>query len=188
VLEAGNYFDEDDSDEDGLGVAQLLIECGADVNARDEDHKTPLHLTSYFPELKLVQVLLDHGANVNAEDNRSQTPLHRVLEAEDYSDKDGFGVAQLLVEHGPGADANTLDNNHETPLHLASRLVSLEVAWILLKHGADLYVENKECKFPFQLVRESIREETKRLSSEYSTIRRARRAQSVALMGLLYGC
>jgi serine/threonine-protein phosphatase 6 regulatory ankyrin repeat subunit B len=174
--------------------ARLLVECGADVNARDKDYRTPLQLASYFPDVKLVRMLLDHGMNINAEDNQGRTPLHQVLAAKDYSDKYKyhFGVVQLLVEHG--ADVNRLDNDHETPLHLASRLVSLKVAWILLKHGADLNVENKEGKIPFQLVQECLREEKPLpLASDYSIKQaemrawRVRRAQGVALMGLLYG-
>jgi ankyrin repeat protein len=180
--------DRSNSDKDGFRVAQLLLERGADVNARDENHETPLHLATYFPEPKLVQMLLDHGANVNIEDKWGRTPLHRVLGAKAYSDEDYFVVAQILMERG--ADANTPDNDHETPLHLASRLVFLKVAWTLLKHGADLNAEKKEGKTPFQLVRESLRDEMERLPSENSSRRakrRARRAQGVALMGLVYG-
>ena len=166
-------------------AARLLLGFGADVDARDKDHETPLHLASHCLYPKSVRVLLDRDADVNAENNRGQTPLHLAIKSMSYSDELDFGVAQLLVERG--ADVNARDKRHETPLHLASRLVSLEGAWILLKHGADLNAENYECKIPFQLSRESIREETKNLPSEYSFRWRARRAQCIALMGLLYG-
>jgi hypothetical protein len=88
------FWEADDySDEDFFGVAQLLMERGADVNARDKNYETPLHLACYAPDPKLVQMLLDCGANVNAEDNRGRTPLHRVfLEAKYYSDEEFFGV------------------------------------------------------------------------------------------------
>ena len=134
----------------------------------------------------MVRMLLDHGANVDAEDDWHQTPLHQVLDDLDednaWDNEDFFEVAKLLVERG--ADVNALNTNHETPLHRASRLLLLKTAWILLKHGADLNVENGEGKIPFQLVRECIRKEMERSPPEYST-RRARRAQGVALMGLL---
>ena len=68
-----------------------------------------------------------------------------------------FDVAKLLMERG--ADVNASSINRKTPLHLASRLVSLKVAWCLLKHGADLNVKNGEGKTPFQLTREYIKEQ-----------------------------
>jgi ankyrin repeat protein len=171
------------SEEDCVNTAQLLIARGADVNAPDKcDYETPLHLASYLPKFKLVRFFLDHGANANAEDAHGNTPLHRVLENEDYADKDTVcTITQLLLDHG--ADANTPNDNHETPLHLASRHLSLPVAWILLKHGADQNVTNKEGKTPFQLLREIIRE---RARFPYDL--RERRTDIVALMGLLYDC
>jgi serine/threonine-protein phosphatase 6 regulatory ankyrin repeat subunit B len=178
VLEAKGF-----ADEDRFGIAQLLVERGADVNARHENHDTPLHLVSSKMELSLVRILLDHGANANAEDNRGRTPLHRVSEGSHNSHVDRFNVARLLVEGG--ANANTLDKHHETPLHVASRLASLEVVWVLLKHGADLTVENKEGKIPFQLVQEDMREDMKRSRPEYS-IWRSQREKGVVLMALLY--
>ncbi len=106
------------------------------MNARDEDHGTPLHSASYFP-LKLARTLVDHGANVNAEDNWGRTPLCRLLGATDDSGDDFFGVAQLLVDHG--ADMNVRDEDHETPLHLASHFLGLE---LLVDHGANVNAED----------------------------------------------
>ena len=180
VLEAQAF-----SGEDRFGIAQLLAERGADVNARHENHDTPLHLASYSMEVRLVRILVDHGANVDAEDSRGRTPLHRVLEAKDFSEQDQIGTARLLIERS--ADVNTSNNDGETPLHLATRLVSLEVVWVLLKHGADPNVKNKEGKTPFRLAQESMKGDMKRSQLD-PFIRRTRRAQGIALMGLLHGC
>ena len=165
-----------------LGYAMLLVKCRENVNSRDATNEALLHWASYQLDLDWVRILLDLGANVNVTggDNPGQTPLHRAMEDRKNSYGDRFGVVQLLVERG--ADVNTKDNMHEIPLHGASRLLSLEVVWILLKHGADLDVQNKAGKTPFQLVRERVREEQ---PSAYS---RSRKAEVVALMGLLYGC
>ena len=172
------------ADEDRFGVVQLLVERGADVNARHENHDTPLHLASSKPELSLVRILLDHGANANAEDSRGRTPLHRVSEGSHKSHEDSFAVAQLLMERG--ANVNILDKDHETPLHVASSLASLEVVWVLLKHGADLSVENKKGKIPFQLAQENVMEVMKRSQPKYP-IWRTRRTNGIVLMALLYG-
>jgi ankyrin repeat protein len=143
---------------------------------------TPLHLASFFQHLESVQVLLDHGANVNAKDNVDQTPLHRAYSNPPLCYPGGYDIPELLIKHG--VDVNARDEIHETPLHLASRLGLLEGVWILLKHGADLNMENKEGKLPFQLAREMMREEREIMPSEH--FNRTRRAECVALMGLLY--
>ena len=181
VVEARGFADEDRFD-----AAQLLVECGADVNARHENYDTPLHLTSSLLEVSLVRIFLDHGANANAEDSQGRTPLHRVSEGShnSHGDRYRFDVAQLLMVHG--ANANTLDKDHETPLHVASRLASLEVVWVLLKHGADLTVENKEGKIPFQLAQENMMEDMKRSQPGYPTWR-IQRGNGIVLMALLYG-
>ena len=171
---------------DRFRVAQLLVERGANANVLgNKNHDTALHLASYFLQHKLVSVLLDHGAKVNAEDSLGRTPLHRVLGRKKYYE-DTFVIALALMRCG--SDVNIPNEDYETPLHLASRHMSLDMAWILLTHGADINVENKEGKTPFQLVRESLRGEMKQPPSEYSaSYRRARRAQGVELMSLLYG-
>ena len=59
-------------------TVKLLIEHGADVNALDGKHSTPLHLAA-SSQLALkgnvVRLLLSHGANVGAKDERDRTPL-----------------------------------------------------------------------------------------------------------------
>ena len=195
VFEAGDYTDADlnglvsKKGKNCVGVAKLLLKFGAAVDARDKDHRTPLLLASCYPDRNVVRTLLDHGADVNAEDKRGLTPLRQVfLEAEDCAEEVFVGVAQILIERG--ADVNTPDHEHEAPLHLASRLLSLEVAWLLCKHAACLNAKNKEGKTPFQIVRESLKEGMETLPSENPSMRaerRARRAKGVVLMGLLSG-
>src|SRR6266702_4559271 len=156
--------------------AKLLFERDVDVNARDKDQATPLHLASYYGHVDAAEVLLDHGAQANAEDIRGQTPLHQVvLGNHDYQSNWGYQkshpgravrLAQRLLEHG--VDVNAQNKDHETPLHLASRLRLLEMARILLKHGANVNVKNSEGKSPLQLASGRKRKAMKRLLSEYS--------------------
>jgi ankyrin repeat protein len=65
------------SQEDGVRVAQLLLDHGADVNTRIKDHQTPLHVASYFGNVEIVRLLLDHGADLEAaECDMGEKPLH----------------------------------------------------------------------------------------------------------------
>jgi len=61
-------------------IIQLLIDHGANVNVKDQNGKTPLHIAAVVPYMEGMQVLIEHGANVNAVDDNGKTPLDYALE------------------------------------------------------------------------------------------------------------
>ncbi len=124
-----------ESPEEGVSVAQVLLECGIDVDARSKDDLTPLHFASDFGKLEIAQLLLDHGTNVNAKGVNGATPLHFASSCVYKSPEDGVRVALLLLERGADVDAQR--DNHWTPLHYASNDGMLEVARVLLDHDAN---------------------------------------------------
>ena len=76
-----------------LDTIRFLLEHGADVDALDNDHATPLHLASYDGCAKGARLLLEHGANMHLENIIGETPL-KVAEGQDHEE-----ITQLLLKH-----------------------------------------------------------------------------------------
>jgi cytohesin len=77
-------------------VAEMLINRGADVNARTARlRRNSLHaLAAHMPDRRLAELLIQHGAEVNATDAEGRTPL-AVAVKEGHDD-----VADVLRRHG----------------------------------------------------------------------------------------
>ena len=81
--------------EDKLAAARLLLDSGANPNAKNLTGLTPLHIAAYGGQLELVRLLLDHHADPNIANNGGITPLD---EAKNQNHPE---VVALL--HGAGA-------------------------------------------------------------------------------------
>ena len=123
--------------QDGVRLARLLLENGADANTPNKmQDTTPLRLACYSGKYDVARLLLDHGAEANIGDHRGETPLYVVSQGIFASTSDGIRIAQLLLEHG--MDVNVEDMSHRTPLHVASFHGCPEIVRVLLKHGASV--------------------------------------------------
>ena len=104
-----------------LPVVTLLLEQGADVNARNAFGLTPLHKAAKHSQIELVRALLLKGADVDPRDKQGYTPLMRAVQ---YGD--AF-IAQVLLDEGadvdlkvvPEEDDGLKDNERITMLDLA---------------------------------------------------------------------
>jgi len=108
-------------------VVKLLIDKGADVNARRNNGETPLH---HAATKEVAELLIANSANKNAKDDSGETHLHHAAK---YGRKE---VVELLI--AKGADVNAKRNNGQTPLHRAAGGGHKEVAELLIAKGADL--------------------------------------------------
>jgi ankyrin repeat protein len=77
-----------------VDLAAILIDHGADVNARQESDVTPLHEAAATGQVELMKLLLTHGADVNAKTRDGKTALQL---AEDGKQAE---AARLLKERG----------------------------------------------------------------------------------------
>ena len=60
-----------------LGMVALLLRFGAEVNARGQSGRTPLHMA--VSNLDMVNSLLKEGADPSSQDEKGNTPMHVVL-------------------------------------------------------------------------------------------------------------
>lgn len=56
-------------------IARLLIDHGADVNAKAENDLTLLHTAAARGNLESARLLLEHGADINATTKDGKTPM-----------------------------------------------------------------------------------------------------------------
>ncbi|MBN1981654.1 MAG: ankyrin repeat domain-containing protein [Chitinivibrionales bacterium] len=116
-------------------TVKLLVQHGANVNARDDHKETPLMKAINKEYLEIAKFLIENGADVNAKNIDSITPLHittnigLTLMTSDgkflskglttKSNEDALCFAQILIDKG--ANINTKDKDGETPLDWAKK-------------------------------------------------------------------
>ena len=108
-------------------IARILIDAGADVNARTSESEggyTPLYFASKGGDVATVKLLIESGADVNAMTEYGDMPIHVAANAE---------IIKALL--AAGADANAIGSMGYTPLHHS---YDAESARALLAAGADV--------------------------------------------------
>ena len=79
-----------------VGLAKILLDRGADKDARNKGQRTPLHWAAINNSRAVAELLLDRGADYEARDVNQWTPLHY---AAWYN---SLAVAELLLDRESG--------------------------------------------------------------------------------------
>ena len=154
-----------------VGVANYLLDKGADVNATNNGGDTPLLYAArnLGKDFDLVQRLVAKGAAINPQPDPGMTPLHWVVISGDVR------AARFLIDHGANVNANqsvygsvlhtAINSGRDeeaakllvqrgarlnrpfsfgnTELHLAAMKGYADLAQALVKHGADVHAVNE---------------------------------------------
>lgn len=75
-------------------VVDALIRKGANLNEKNKEHLTALHIAADKAHYDVMDVLLKHNAKVNALDGLGQTALHRVAQ------QGNIQACRLLIQYG----------------------------------------------------------------------------------------
>ncbi|OCL03234.1 hypothetical protein AOQ84DRAFT_273732, partial [Glonium stellatum] len=126
----------------------LLLDHGADPDARNFSSRTPIQEATMRRFKSIVQVLLDYGADVSPRDAVGWTPLHEAAFHQILH------IAELLVERGADIGAITYEDE-ESMLHLAAREGKRESVAFFLRKGTNPKLRTKYGKTAADLALES---------------------------------
>ncbi|KAF4516889.1 hypothetical protein B566_EDAN011234 [Ephemera danica] len=112
-------------------VVQTLVEHGAEVNARDVEGRTPLHVAVANQHTRITSLLLCHPAlDLSLRDRAGLTPFAAALTSRNNK------AAQAILDRLPSA-AEQYDNKGYNFLHTAVQRGDLESVLFLLSIGVD---------------------------------------------------
>lgn len=115
----------------------LAVSNGADVNARDEKHRSALYHAVYHNDRDLAILLLEKGATKTDIYGFVNLSLMHIAALYGHAD-----MISLLYNHGFSLEARAI--NQQTPLHLAVAHGHEKVVRILIDLGADVNALTKD--------------------------------------------
>lgn len=118
-----------------LSIVKLLIENGADINAKDSyGIWTPLYSAVAGNHLEIAKYLVDKGAEINIKNDLAQwTPIYGAAE------EGNFEIVKFLVDKG--VEINVPNSSSRwPPIYGAARAGHLAIVKYLVEKGAEINV------------------------------------------------
>ena len=103
---------------DSVGIMNLLVEHGAEINARNSAGETPLHMMirrAPPAHPRNATHFLGFEPDIRAKTNNGQTPLHYAAQW------GGLEIVKMLLARGAEPDLSAKDDDERTPLELAEK-------------------------------------------------------------------
>jgi ankyrin repeat protein len=131
-------------------VDLLFQEPGIDINVKDGDGCTPLHIAAQAGHVNVVERFVEQDPcliNLTSENSNSFTPLDLAI------DKGHVAVVKVLLEFTSESDLSRKNScSGNTTLHIAAKRGCVEVTNMLLEHANKMHFnENMDGNIPFHL-------------------------------------
>lgn len=156
-----------------LDLIRMLLEAGADPNARTQEHppehrfitrlgdlswvdftgQTPFLRAALSGDVTTMKLLLDHGADPNLATYAGTTPLMAAaginwVVSQTYDEGADALLEAVKLAHALGNDVNAINSMGLTAAHGAANRGSDAILRWLAEHGAKLDVADKEGRTP----------------------------------------
>jgi Leucine-rich repeat (LRR) protein/ankyrin repeat protein len=140
-------------------LVRELLKRRADVNLRDCEGNTPLHIIlgvfnkNKFASQMIADILIEAGAQVNALNKESWAPIHLAARrGQSFSIKWALRQNKVLKKAGRETiDFNLQGGSHYwTPMHLAGHAGHFEIVELLVNSGSHLFIRNSDGRTPRQ--------------------------------------
>ncbi|MGB7599961.1 MAG: ankyrin repeat domain-containing protein [Candidatus Sulfotelmatobacter sp.] len=125
---------------------ELLLDSGADIEARDDEGETPLMRAAAFGQSETFKLLLERGAKINVRDRGGLTPLiAAACSCAIATMNSTYDIMKILLEKGANVNARTRDGKTALIMAAGSPDDSASVK-LLLNWGADPMAKDNEGK------------------------------------------
>lgn len=120
-------------------IKSLVEEYHFDVNTRDKNGNTALHVAVAHSQIAVINLLIKYDALIDAQNNKGLTPLHLA------TSKGILSIVKTLIKHK--AEVNIQTRSGLTPLHCA-RSGDVNLLEVLVKAGAFVDAQDERGATP----------------------------------------
>ncbi|XP_039954708.1 tyrosine-protein kinase Shark isoform X1 [Bactrocera neohumeralis] len=147
--------------ENNATIVGELLKCGyRNVDAKNQDGQTALHLAAIYSDQTILKLILGSDVNVNCMDAFGNMPLHYACRT-----KPGAFICNL-IEANANVQGRNIKNGY-VPLHDACKNGNIDAVKVLLQSNAPLLPRTTSGEFPIDLAREAGREDVVKYLSDY---------------------
>ena len=126
---------------------KLLIELGHEMNVRNENSDTLLHIAAACNAVFCAEILIEKGMDVNVMNDNGHTPAFTAIQ------KDSLQTLELLTLKG--FDILNQSESGFTLLHIAAINNATNCAWFLINRGVHVNAKSNCGRTPISMLENS---------------------------------